>query len=44
VYASDPDYGWMNAATAGLALAAALLAIGAGYASELRARRARVTP
>jgi hypothetical protein len=44
VYASDPDYGWMNAATAGLALAAALLAIGAGYASELRARGARVAP
>nr|WP_298566145.1 hypothetical protein [uncultured Streptomyces sp.] len=38
VYASDPDYGWMNGATAVLALSAALLAIGAGYASELRAR------
>ncbi|MFI8218825.1 hypothetical protein [Streptomyces sp. NPDC085932] len=43
VYASDPDYGWMNGTTAVLALSAALLAIGAGGASELRARRAPVT-
>lgn len=40
VYTSDPDYGWMNGATAVLALTAALLAITAGYASELRARQA----
>lgn len=44
VYASDPYYGWMNGATAVLALSAALLAIGAGYASELRARRAAAAP
>jgi hypothetical protein len=43
VYSSDPGYGWMNGATAGLALSAALLAIGAGYATELRARKA-LTP
>ncbi|WP_033312930.1 hypothetical protein RFN58_29355 [Streptomyces iakyrus] len=40
VYSSDPDYGWMNGASASLALSAALFAIGAGYATELRARRA----
>ncbi|MFF7771333.1 hypothetical protein ACFZC7_33090 [Streptomyces massasporeus] len=40
VYSSDPDYGWMNATSAALALAAALLFIGAGYATELRARKA----
>ncbi|MEV5351850.1 hypothetical protein [Streptomyces sp. NPDC052693] len=44
VYASDPSYGWMNGATAVLALSAALLAIGAGYASELRARGAAAAP
>ncbi|MFJ3444103.1 hypothetical protein ACIPM2_23335 [Streptomyces sp. NPDC086081] len=44
VYASDPYYGWMNGATAVLALSAALLAIGAGYASELRARGAAAVP
>ncbi|MFI8167176.1 hypothetical protein ACIGAN_12550 [Streptomyces sp. NPDC085931] len=44
VYASDPYYGWMNGATAVLALSAALLAIGAGYASELRARGAAAAP
>ncbi|MET9812756.1 hypothetical protein ABZ322_26275 [Streptomyces sp. NPDC006129] len=40
VYSSDPGYAWMNGATAVLALSAALLAIGAGYAVELRARKA----
>lgn len=43
VYSSDPDYGWMNGASAALALAAALLVIGAGYVTELRARKAAVT-
>ncbi|MFJ8594177.1 hypothetical protein [Streptomyces sp. NPDC093598] len=43
VYSGDPDYGWMNAASASLALSAALLVIGAGYASELRARKAALT-
>ncbi|MFJ5996136.1 hypothetical protein [Streptomyces sp. NPDC092370] len=43
VYAGDPDYVWMNWASASLALSAALLVIGAGYASELRAREAAVT-
>ncbi|MFF6917516.1 hypothetical protein [Streptomyces sp. NPDC012466] len=43
VYSSDPDYGWMNWASASLALSAALLVIGAGYASELRARKTAVT-
>lgn len=42
VYASDSSYVWMNGASASLALSAALLAIGAGYATELRARRAAV--
>ncbi|MFI7140546.1 hypothetical protein ACIBQ5_23235 [Streptomyces massasporeus] len=40
VYSSDSDYGWMNATSAVLALAAALLFIGAGCATELRARKA----
>ncbi|WP_406358042.1 hypothetical protein OHB56_36150 [Streptomyces sp. NBC_01635] len=39
VYSSDPSYLWMNWATASLTLVAALLVIGAGYATELRARR-----
>ncbi|MFD5163979.1 hypothetical protein ACFWMJ_39040 [Streptomyces hawaiiensis] len=39
VYSADSGYGWMNGASASLALSAALLAIGAGYATELRARR-----
>ncbi|MEU4465381.1 MULTISPECIES: hypothetical protein [unclassified Streptomyces] len=43
VYSSDPDYVWMNWASASLALSAALLVIGAGCASELRARKAAVT-
>ncbi|MFD5949320.1 hypothetical protein ACFWAZ_25035 [Streptomyces collinus] len=43
VYSSDPDYGWMNGASAALALSAALFAIGAGYATELRARKAAPT-
>ncbi|MDK1346493.1 hypothetical protein QNO09_24945 [Streptomyces sp. 378] len=43
VYSSDPDYVWMNGASASLALSAALFVIGAGYASELRARKAAVT-
>ncbi|WP_432058291.1 hypothetical protein [Streptomyces sp. bgisy022] len=42
VYSSDPDYAWMNGTAASLALATAALAIGAGYASELRARRTSV--
>ncbi|MFF6953673.1 hypothetical protein ACFZAD_34190 [Streptomyces iakyrus] len=40
VYSSDAAYGWMNGASAALALSAALFAIGAGYATELRARGA----
>ncbi|WP_309097802.1 hypothetical protein [Streptomyces sp.] len=44
VYAGEAGYGWMNGATAVLALSAALLAIGAGYASELRARGAAAAP
>ncbi|MFI8894528.1 hypothetical protein [Streptomyces paradoxus] len=44
VYSSDPDYGWMNGASAALALSAALFAIGAGYATELRARKTASTP
>lgn len=43
VYSSDPDYVWMNWASASLALSAALLVIGAGCASELQARKAAVT-
>jgi hypothetical protein len=43
VYSSDPDYVWMNWASASLALSAALLVIGAGCASELRTRKAAVT-
>ncbi|WP_217241659.1 hypothetical protein [Streptomyces sp. AC555_RSS877] len=42
VYSSDPGYVWMNWATVSLLLAAALLAIGAGYANEFRARKAAV--
>ncbi|MGW4025643.1 hypothetical protein [Streptomyces sp. NPDC005009] len=42
VYSSDPGYVWMNQATASLALAAALLVIGAGFATELRARKTAV--
>ncbi|MFI6809797.1 hypothetical protein ACIBO6_33125 [Streptomyces luteogriseus] len=40
VYSSDSDYGWMNGTSAALALSAALLFIGAGYATELHARKA----
>jgi hypothetical protein len=43
VYSSDAAYGWMNGASASLALSAALFAIGAGYATELRARKAALT-
>ncbi|MFF6877989.1 hypothetical protein ACFY9S_22120 [Streptomyces sp. NPDC012474] len=43
VYSSDSAYAWMNGASASLALSAALLAIGAGFATELRARKAAVT-
>ncbi|WP_184560310.1 hypothetical protein [Streptomyces paradoxus] len=43
VYSSDAAYGWMNGASASLALSAALFAIGAGYATELRARKAAST-
>ncbi len=43
VYSSDTGYLWMNWATASLALAAALLVIGAGYATELRARKSART-
>ncbi|MFC8145962.1 hypothetical protein ACFUKV_30130 [Streptomyces paradoxus] len=43
VYSSDPDYGWMNGASASLALSAALLFIGAGCMTELQARKAAVT-
>ncbi|MEZ3178717.1 hypothetical protein KYY02_08370 [Streptomyces pimonensis] len=39
VYSSDPDYVWMNRASASLALTAALLAVGAGHASGVRARK-----
>ncbi|EPJ38804.1 hypothetical protein STAFG_4153 [Streptomyces afghaniensis 772] len=42
VYSSDSAYAWMNGASAAFALSAALLAIGAGYATELRARRSAV--
>ncbi|MER7404184.1 hypothetical protein ABT373_17230 [Streptomyces sp. NPDC000070] len=44
VYSSDSSYVWMNWATACLALSAALLAIAAGYATELRARKAGAIP
>ena len=44
VYSSDPDYGWMNGASAALALYAALLYIGAVLGTELRARKAAKTP
>uniref|UniRef100_UPI0031CEBA52 hypothetical protein n=1 Tax=Streptomyces hawaiiensis TaxID=67305 RepID=UPI0031CEBA52 len=40
VYSSDPDHGWTNGASAVLALSAALLFIGAGYATEPGARKA----
>ncbi|WP_037819740.1 hypothetical protein [Streptomyces sp. NRRL S-146] len=40
VCSSDSDYGWMNGTSAALALSAALLFIGAGYAAEPRARKA----
>ncbi|MGV9855607.1 hypothetical protein ACWDWU_43695 [Streptomyces sp. NPDC003442] len=38
-YSSDPRYAWMNWAALLLALSAAVLAIGAGYVTELRARK-----
>ncbi|MGF1236782.1 hypothetical protein ACQSME_05915 [Streptomyces sp. 2-6] len=40
VYSSDPSYTWINWTSLSLALAAALLVVGAGYAAEVRARRA----
>ncbi|MFC3573610.1 hypothetical protein ACFOZ0_10070 [Streptomyces yaanensis] len=40
-YSSDPSYVWMNWTSASLALSAALLIIGSGYATELRARKDR---
>ncbi|MFJ8714260.1 hypothetical protein ACIRD9_13915 [Streptomyces violaceus] len=40
VYAADSSYVWMNWASVSFALSAAGLAIGAGYATELRARKA----
>ncbi|MFF1277628.1 hypothetical protein ACFVZC_30165 [Streptomyces marokkonensis] len=40
VYPSDPDHVWMNWSSASLALSAALLAIGAAYATEYRTRKA----
>ncbi|MFD0412548.1 hypothetical protein [Streptomyces sp. NPDC127108] len=39
-YASSPDYVWMNWSTLSLALCAVVLAVGAGWAAENRARRA----
>jgi hypothetical protein len=39
-YTSDPNYTWMNWATLLLGVCAALLVIGAGYATEFRARKA----
>ncbi|WP_413098730.1 hypothetical protein [Streptomyces sp. Inha503] len=39
VYSSDPRYAWMNWMALLLALSGALLAIGAGYVTELRARK-----
>ncbi|MFD7699956.1 hypothetical protein [Streptomyces caelestis] len=42
VYSSDPDYVWRNRASASLALTAALLVIGAGHVSEVRARKKAV--
>ncbi|MFF6809822.1 hypothetical protein ACFZAG_08045 [Streptomyces sp. NPDC012403] len=39
VYSGDPGHVRMNGATLSLALAAALLGIGAGHASEFRARK-----
>ncbi|AGP61038.1 hypothetical protein [Streptomyces rapamycinicus] len=38
-YSSDPNYAWMNWTALLLALSGALLAIGAGYVTELRARK-----
>ncbi|MFI8093479.1 hypothetical protein ACIF9R_35085 [Streptomyces sp. NPDC086080] len=43
VYPSDPDYVWMNWASASLALASVLLAVGAAYAAGSRARKAATT-
>ncbi|MET9152210.1 hypothetical protein ABZX82_13220 [Streptomyces griseoflavus] len=39
VYSSDPDYVWMNRASASLAPAAVLLAVGAAHAPTSRARK-----
>jgi hypothetical protein len=39
-YTSDPNYTWMNWTTLLLGVCAALLVIGAGYATEFRARKA----
>lgn len=39
VHSGDPGYVWMNRATASLALAAVLLVIGAGFTTEVRARK-----
>lgn len=39
VYSSDPDYVWMNWASASLAPSAALLAVGASRATASRARK-----
>lgn len=39
-YSASPSYAWMNPTAAVLALSAALLAVGAGYTSEARIRRA----
>ncbi|MGI5428715.1 hypothetical protein [Streptomyces sp. CA-179760] len=38
-YSSDSSYVWMNRASVSFALSAAVLAIGAGYATELRTRK-----
>ncbi|CAL9366446.1 hypothetical protein SUDANB70_00779 [Streptomyces sp. enrichment culture] len=43
VYSSSPAYVWMNWTAASLALTTPVLAIGAGYASELRAPKAEAT-
>ncbi|MFJ3821872.1 hypothetical protein [Streptomyces nodosus] len=44
VYASSPGYTWLNGLSFTLAVCCALLVIGSGYATELRARReARVS-
>ncbi|MBA6440530.1 hypothetical protein [Streptomyces sp. GMR22] len=39
VYSSDPGYAWMNWMALLLALSGALLVIGAGYVTELHARK-----